>query len=965
MSKLDNIKGNLKLYDGNEIDFGHNGLGILKDATDAQVTEEINGIFELEFTYYVDSFLFEKLNYGMIVKADASPGLRGQLFRIYYISKELMGTIKVKAQHISYDLRENFIEKVEFEKCTCEQALNALFRGSTEQNGFVGHSNLTGEYSFSIECVNTYEAIQGTRGSVLDTFGNGAKIKRDNFNIYINDSIGESNNVLIAYKKNLVGLEAEYDIQDVVTMIYPYAQVDQQSDDTTESVKITLPEKYIESENIRKYPTRKIAYVDFTGEDVTNVNQLRNKAQKWFYNKKDLPSVNYKVDFIDLSQTENYKDYEILETVNMDDEVIVRDLRMQINATARVVKTNYDPIMKRYNSIEIGNLVNHFAGFKDRLNSIENTLGKVHDDLDDFEVDNGKFPDTLPQTSTLKANGLFATVQLEWSYENKNYYTYELYASQLKDFVPDTITFNNRIYSGQASAFLHEVKPVQTWYYRVRAGNTHGRFTEFSDQVGASTRKIADGAEYFEEVAIGHALIRDLDVDKVVAGRLKGTYIDAKNLSVTDGNGDITFLVDSFGNVSIKATNFTLKGKTLDDIIGTEIDAITQIEIFNKLTNNGQAKGIYLVGNELFINASYIKSGTIEGTYINAKNLTVRDNSGNVTFAVDSNGNVTIRAVSFSLQGQTIEEIATDISTPIAEREAESAVEAQTQRDIFNKLTNNGQTQGIYLENGRIYINASYIQSGTIACDRITSSSSNPFILLFEGNGAKCAIDASAQYGEGIGKAIRLKYNDNAYLYVSNDALRGYLNGVEIFEFGERNGKSYIHTGLNTQHINPQEAGTYNCGSNNKAWDYLVCNNLNQLSRTTSSNTPYRMVNTRDNSSIVENCIDFVRNSVVHPNIFTPYRLKTINENNIEHRLQVDIESNLENPISRYIFKDVSEEAGEGVYAQDITSHLAVLQLSLQKTLNDFENYKNETNNTIKELANRIKALEISTVNKN
>ncbi|MDE3494066.1 hypothetical protein PV490_18285, partial [Clostridioides difficile] len=78
-----------------------------------------------------------------------------------------------------------------------------------------------------------------------------------------------------------------------------------------------------------------------------------------------------------------------------------------------------------------------------------------------------------------------------------------------------------------------------------------------------------------------------------------------------------------------------------------------------------------------------------------------------------------------------------------------------------------------------------------------------------------------------------------------------------------------------------------------------------------------------------------------------------------------DIESNLENPISQYIFKDVSEEAGEGVYAQDITSHLAVLQLSLQKTLNDFENYKNETNNTIKELANRIEALETNLANEN
>lgn len=36
------------------------------------------------------------------------------------------------------------------------------------------------------------------------------------------------------------------------------------------------------------------------------------------------------------------------------------------------------------------------------------------------------------------------------------------------------------------------------------------------------------------------------------------------------------------------------------------------------------------------------------------------------------------------------------------------------QQDIFNRLTNNGQDQGIYLKNNKIYVNASYIQSGTL-----------------------------------------------------------------------------------------------------------------------------------------------------------------------------------------------------------------------------------------------------------
>lgn len=38
-----------------------------------------------------------------------------------------------------------------------------------------------------------------------------------------------------------------------------------------------------------------------------------------------------------------------------------------------------------------------------------------------------------------------------------------------------------------------------------------------------------------------------------------------------------------------------------------------------------------------------------------------------------------------------------------------------TQQEVFNRLTNNGQTQGIYLSNNRLYINASYIATGTIS----------------------------------------------------------------------------------------------------------------------------------------------------------------------------------------------------------------------------------------------------------
>ena len=54
-----------------------------------------------------------------------------------------------------------------------------------------------------------------------------------------------------------------------------------------------------------------------------------------------------------------------------------------------------------------------------------------------------------------------------------------------------------------------------------------------------------------------------------------------------------------------------------------------------------------------------------------------------------------------------------------AEQSAQDAVNAQTQNSIFNKLTNNGQTQGIYLENSKIYINGEYIKTNTLSADKV------------------------------------------------------------------------------------------------------------------------------------------------------------------------------------------------------------------------------------------------------
>ncbi|HHY0049447.1 TPA: phage tail spike protein [Clostridioides difficile] len=744
----------LRLYKANETNFKNNGLGILKDAVEAKVTEELNGLFELEFTYYVGSFLFDEIDYNKIVMADASPKLKNQLFRIYYISKELGGKILVKAEHISYDLLNNFIETLELKNVTCEEVLNQIFRSCTEENRFVGYSDITGNKDFSISCVSPHNAIS----DIKELFNNKSKLKRDNFNISLLNNIGESNNVLLAYRKNITGLTATYDTQEVITKIYPYA-----TKKSGKNRKITLSEKYIESKYINNYPTQRIVAVDFTDDDVKNEESLRNKCKDYFVkNSVDLPKVTYKVEFVDLSTTEDYKSYKMLETVNMDDEIIVRDYNLGINATARVVKTEYNPVLKKYNSVEIGDLVNHFKD--ERIDDLEEKIDKVQNNVDNIVIESDNFPDTLPEPSNVIALGLWSMIQLDWTFDNKLYYNYEVYASQIKGFEPDTIGYTNRIYVGQASSLLHEVKPMQTWYYRVRAGNTHDNYNEFSNEVSATTRKLSDAAEYFEEAAIGHAVIRDLDADKINVGKVKGQYIEAKNLVVVDGNSQTTLNIDSFGNVHIGATTFTLKGKSLESIIGGEIDNITQLEIFNKLTNNGLAKGLYMVGNELYLNASYIRTGTLEGQFINGRNLTVRDNDGYITLQVDSNGKVNIRANELS----------------IGDKNNYESVLTSDQKAVFDALTGN-RNCGIYLSGSRLYINADYIDTGTILCDRIGASSSNPRILLFSGNGAECAIDATALNGVGIGKSIRFQYDRSHYVAVDGSSVNFYIGSTTIY----------------------------------------------------------------------------------------------------------------------------------------------------------------------------------------
>lgn len=184
--------------------------------------------------------------------------------------------------------------------------------------------------------------------------------------------------------------------------------------------------------------------------------------------------------------------------------------------------------------------------------------------------------------------------------------------------------------------------------------------------------------------------------------------------------GDLWVTTNNEGKASLKTSTVNRVDGNFDasdwidfkyadkDDIKNAIDnydtSLGQDEVFNKLTKGGTEQGIYIEDGKVYINAKYILAGLLAGERINGKGLKVIDDSKNVTLEIDSKGNVILAPKTFFLQGKTVNEIANS--------SAKSAVDGQTQADIFNKLTNGGKAQGIYLdEKGNLYVNGEYVQA--------------------------------------------------------------------------------------------------------------------------------------------------------------------------------------------------------------------------------------------------------------
>ena len=744
--------------------------GTINTTIEAFVEEERNGLFELSFIILNTDNLFSYVKEENIVVANANDTLLDQKFRIYMTRKLMNNRVEVFARHISFDLMYDYIDNVSFTNQSCQYALNQLFINSSFSKHYKGYSDIVNAQNYKMSMANILEAIGGKSGSILDTFGNGAELLRDNENIHVLNKRGHDNSVTIEYRKNLTGFELEEDTTDLVTRILPYAKYSPTDKEGNTLDEVIVKADFVDSPFINNYSHPYIKTIDysekFEDEEIPTVEKLIKLAQNEYENNKvDRLKQNFKIDFIPLSKCVGYEGLE--DKISLCDTVTIIDTRYNINTQAKVIKTVFNVLKNRYESIELGEPKTTLGDIIGSGGDNEPVVGPPGPPGPPGADGNlGDFPNSLPATPVLEAFVYgFSNIELSWSFENKIYYQYELYASKVKDFTPNTFDL---IFQGQASSYIFQAKPNETWYFKVCAINTYGERTEFSNQATVTTTKIEDLSNYVENMAINEALIGTLSLDRGWIGRLNANLLDVKgNFSVTDGNGKRTLDIDSFGNVNLDVATLRVSAKTVASEEYTNKLVNDAKNEANKYTDNAKSEAIEDANsytdeakNEAIKNANNytdnVKSELSASIDLTAESITNRVNGLDNKYTeikqtvdgIDITGMVTFR----------------DLSTSGATTINGSNITTGTINGNLANITNiNASNIKAGTLNGNLVdvtnINANNITAGSISGDRISGGTIEGSLLqTYEGDNSK---------GVRIAKES-MQLNNTAFFYDTN-----------------------------------------------------------------------------------------------------------------------------------------------------------------------------------------------------
>lgn len=327
--------------------FTTNGIGKLSDAASCTVKETRNGAFELTLKYPIEGIHYADIQQRSIILAKPNPVDLAQPFRVYRISKPINGLVTVYAYHISYDLTG--IPVSPYSAASVQAALAGFSTYAAVTNPFTFWSDMTASGDFTVKAPASVRSLLET---VLEVYG--GEYKYDKYTVRLYQQRGVNRGVTIRYGKNLTDLKQDENCSNVYTGVYAYYSDGNGIVET--SPKVTPAPG--------TYDYTRVLPLDLKAEfkETPTAEALRAAAEQYMSDHNiGVPEVSLNVSFVQLEQTQEYKDLALLERVELCDTVTVIFERLGVNATAQVTSTVYNVLIDAYDSVTIGNVRKNVA----------------------------------------------------------------------------------------------------------------------------------------------------------------------------------------------------------------------------------------------------------------------------------------------------------------------------------------------------------------------------------------------------------------------------------------------------------------------------------------------------------------------------------------------------------------------------------------------------------------------------
>ena len=194
----------------------------------------------------------------------------------------------------------------------------------------------------------------------------GGELQRDWYDVYVVKRVGNDTDIEIREGKNLLGVSYDVDLTNVTTRIMPTGE-------DKDGELLYLPELYVDSPFVNDYPHPRWMHLTVSeakevtkGEDKKSKEQcyseLRAAAKAEYDKGCDLPTVTLNVDFINCADTEEYRDYHLLQNIYLGDTVRVIAPRIGVAVSMRLTQYIYDCLKRRYTQLTLGTVAETLEG---------------------------------------------------------------------------------------------------------------------------------------------------------------------------------------------------------------------------------------------------------------------------------------------------------------------------------------------------------------------------------------------------------------------------------------------------------------------------------------------------------------------------------------------------------------------------------------------------------------------------